>query len=71
MPQSELEAHLGEALPGASIVVEDLAVDGDHDRARIVSKAFRVRRRQLAYAALTGATGGELHALDTRMPEEG
>jgi stress-induced morphogen len=77
MPQHQLEAHLREAFPDASIVVEDLAGDGDHYRARIVSEAFkglpRVRRHQLVYAALKGAMGGELHALalDTRTPDEG
>lgn len=77
MPQSQLEAQLREAFPDAAIVVEDLAGDGDHYRARIVSNAFkglpRVRRHQLVYAALKGAMGGELHALalDTRTPEEG
>jgi stress-induced morphogen len=77
MAQSELEAHLREAFPDASIVIEDLAGDGDHYRARIVSSAFkglpRVRRHQLVYAALKGAVGGQLHALalDTRTPEEG
>jgi stress-induced morphogen len=77
MPQHQLEAHLREAFPDAVIVVEDLAGDGDHYRARIISDAFkglpRVRRHQLVYAALKGAVGGELHALalDTRTPDEG
>ena len=47
--------------------IEDLAGDGDHYRARIVSSAFaglpRVRQHQLVYAALKGKMGGELHAL--------
>ena len=51
----------------AEIVIDDLAGDGDHYRARIVSKAFaglpRVRQHQLVYAALKGKMGGELHAL--------
>ena len=72
MPQSELEAHLRETFPGASTVVEDLAGDGDHNRARIVPKSFRVSRHQLVYAALKRAMRGEPHALalDTRAPEE-
>ena len=45
----------------------DLAGDGDHYRARIVSPAFaglsRVRQHQLVYQALGGRMGGELHAL--------
>jgi stress-induced morphogen len=77
MAQNELEAHLHAAFPDSVIVVEDLAGDGDHYRARIVSSAFkdmpRVKRHQLVYAALKGAMGQELHALalDTRTPEEG
>jgi stress-induced morphogen len=65
--QSELEQRLRQAFPGAEISVQDLAGDGDHYRARIVSPAFqglnRVRQHQLVYDALKGSVGGELHAL--------
>jgi stress-induced morphogen len=67
MPATELEAHLRDAFPDASITIEDLAGDGDHYRARIASSAFaglsRVKQHQLVYAALKGKMGGELHAL--------
>ena len=63
----DLEAALREGFPDAQIQVDDLAGDGDHYRARIVSTAFkglpRVRQHQLVYAALKGKMGGELHAL--------
>ncbi len=74
MTQADLEASLREAFPDAQIVIEDLAGDGDHYRARIVSRAFaglaRVRQHQLVYAALKGKMGGELHALalETSVP---
>ena len=67
MSSADLEADLREAFPDASIEIQDLAGDGDHYRARIVSQAFaglpRVRQHQLVYAALKGKMGGELHAL--------
>ena len=67
MPAEILQAELAQAFPDAEIVIEDLAGDGDHYRARIVSRAFaglpRVRQHQLVYAALKGKVGGELHAL--------
>ena len=67
MSQDALEAALREGFPDATIEVEDLAGDGDHYKARIVSPAFkglpRVRQHQLVYAALKGRMGGELHAL--------
>jgi stress-induced morphogen len=63
----DLETCLREAFPDADIKIEDLAGDGDHYRARIVSTAFqglsRVRQHQLVYGALKGRMGGELHAL--------
>ncbi len=76
MTQTALETELREAFPDADIRIEDLAGDGDHYRARIVSSAFsglpRVRRHQLVYAALKGKVGGELHALalETLAPEQ-
>ncbi len=67
MPVETLRGYLTEAFPDAGIVIDDLAGDGDHYRARIVSAAFaglsRVRQHQLVYAALKGKMGGELHAL--------
>jgi stress-induced morphogen len=67
MPQQVLEARLASAFPDAEITVTDLAGDGDHYRARIVSSAFtglpRVRQHQLVNKALADVLGGELHAL--------
>ena len=77
MPMSiaDLEANLREAFPDAEIAIDDLAGDGDHYRARIVSTAFsglsRVKQHQIVYAALQGRMGGVLHALalQTSAPE--
>ncbi len=67
MPASALEADLRAAFPDAVIEIQDLAGDGDHYKAKIVSSAFaglnRVRQHQLVYAALKGKMGGALHAL--------
>ena len=76
MPMSaeDLESRLRAAFPDAEIEIQDLAGDGDHYRARIVSTAFaglpRVKQHQLVYAALKGRMGGELHALalETSVP---
>ena len=67
MPAAEIERLIKEALPDAEITIKDLAGDGDHYAAEIVSVAFRgktkVQQHQLVYAALKGRMGGELHAL--------
>jgi stress-induced morphogen len=64
---ADLEAILREGFPDAQIHIDDLAGDGDHYKARIVSTAFaglpRIKQHQLVYAALKGRMGGELHAL--------
>ena len=75
MAASEIEAMIRRALPDASVEITDLAGDGDHYAARVVSAAFagmpRVRQHQLVYAALDGRMGGALHALQltTATPE--
>ena len=67
MPAAEIEALIKAALPDAQVTIEDLAGDGDHYAATVVSEAFRgktrVRQHQIVYAALQGRMGGELHAL--------
>ena len=76
MPASALEADLRAAFPDAVIEIQDLAGDGDHYKAKIVSSAFaglgRVRQHQLVYAALKGKMGGALHALalETAAPTQ-
>ena len=67
MEAVEIERLIKEAMPDAEVAIQDLAGDGDHYSARIVSSAFkgktRVQQHQLVYAALQGRMGGELHAL--------
>ncbi|KRA84152.1 BolA/IbaG family iron-sulfur metabolism protein [Altererythrobacter sp. Root672] len=67
MPAAEIEALIKVALPGAEVVIEDLAGDGDHYRAHVTSTAFagknRVQQHKMVYEALGGRMGGELHAL--------
>ena len=67
MAAAEIERFIKEALPDASIEIRDLAGDGNHYAATVMSAAFkgksRVQQHQLVYASLKGRMGGELHAL--------
>lgn len=67
MQAMEIERLIKAALPDAHVEIQDLAGDGDHYAATIVSEAFRgktrVQQHQLVYKALQGRMGGELHAL--------
>jgi stress-induced morphogen len=67
MPAHEIEALIRAAIPGAVVEITDLAGDGDHYAARVVSESFagmpRIKQHQAVYAALGGRMGGALHAL--------
>ena len=67
MAADQIEAMIRAALPDASVTITDLAGDGDHYAAHVVSASFvgksRVAQHQLVYKALGGRMGGELHAL--------
>jgi stress-induced morphogen len=67
MNANDIERLIKEALPDAKVTIKDLAGDGDHYAAEVVSEAFRgksrVQQHQMVYAALKGRMGGELHAL--------
>ena len=75
MVAGEIEALIKAAIPDARITIEDLAGDGDHYAATVISESFRgmprVKQHQVVYAALRGRMGGELHALalQTSAPE--
>ena len=67
MPAAEIAALIKAALPDAEVEIRDLAGDGDHYAAHVVSGAFagktRVAQHKLVSDALGGRMGGELHAL--------
>jgi stress-induced morphogen len=67
MQAHEIEKMIKAALPDAVVEITDLAGDGDHYAATVVSTAFkgktRVQQHQIVYAALKGHMGGALHAL--------
>jgi stress-induced morphogen len=67
MQAADIERLIIEALPDAKVQIQDLAGDGDHYAATVISEAFRgksrVQQHQIVYAALKGRMGGELHAL--------
>lgn len=67
MEASEIERMIKEALPDATVEIRDLAGDGDHYAATVVSPSFKgmskVKQHQLVYGALKGNMGGVLHAL--------
>ena len=67
MQAADIERLIIESLPDAKVEIRDLAGDGDHYAANVVSAAFkgksRVQQHQMVYAALKGNMGGVLHAL--------
>ena len=67
MDASEIERLIKAAIPDAEVTIEDLAGDGNHYAAHVVSPAFkgrtRVQQHQMVYDALKGRMGEALHAL--------
>ncbi len=67
MDEKEIVRLIKNKLPDADISIRDLAGDGDHYSATVVSEEFRgksrVQQHQLVYEALEGNMGGALHAL--------
>ena len=67
MDAGEIERLIKTSFPDAVVDITDLAGDGDHYAATVVSEAFlgksRVQQHQMVYAALQGHMGDALHAL--------
>lgn len=67
MAADDIVALIRAGIPDAEVEVTDLAGDGDHYAAKVVSESFRgvprVRQHQKVYEALGGRMGGVLHAL--------
>jgi stress-induced morphogen len=75
MAAADIEEMIKAALPDAHVEITDLAGDGDHYAAKVVSEKFRgltrVNQQRLVYDALGGRMGGVLHALQlsTAIPD--
>ena len=76
MDAGEIERLIKARIPDAQVTIRDLAGDGDHYAATVISEAFRgksrVQQHQIVYEALKGEMGGKLHALalQTGTPEQ-
>lgn len=75
MNADDIEKMIKAGIPDAKVTIRDLAGDGDHYAAEVVSESFRgksrVQQHQMVYNALQGNMGGVLHALalQTSIPE--
>ena len=67
MDAHEIERLIKARLPDAQVTIRDLAGDGDHFAATVISESFRgksrVQQHQIIYDALKAELGGALHAL--------
>ena len=74
MDLKEIEKFIKEALPDATVDIQDLAGDGNHYSATIVSSQFsgksKIEQHKMVYASLKGKMGNELHALAIKTKEQ-
>lgn len=67
MAAADIERLIKASITDAQVTIQDLAGDGDHYAATVISEAFRgktrVAQHKLVYDALKGEMGGALHAL--------
>ena len=75
MDAREIERLIKAGIPDAEVTIRDLAGDGDHYAATVISESFRgksrIQQHQIVYQSLQGQMGGVLHALalQTGVPE--
>jgi stress-induced morphogen len=67
MAAGDIEAMIRAKIPDAQVTIRDLAGDGDHYAATVISESFRgksrVQQHQIVNEALREVMGGRLHAL--------
>tara|TARA_Y100000590_G_scaffold435959_1_gene555985 strand:- start:347 stop:592 length:246 start_codon:yes stop_codon:yes gene_type:complete len=74
MDLKEIERLIKASLPDSVIEIQDLAGDGNHYSATIISSAFngktKIEQHKIVYASLKGKMGNELHALAIKTKEK-
>ena len=74
MDLKEIEKFIKEAMPDASVEIQDLAGDGNHYSATVTSGQFagksKIDQHKMVYNSLKGRMGNELHALAIKTKEQ-
>ena len=74
MQLKEIEVLIKESFPDAIIEIQDLAGDGNHYSATVISSQFRgktkIEQHKMVYNSLQGKMGNELHALALKTKEK-
>jgi len=74
MNLKDIEKHIKEAMPDATIDIQDLAGDGNHYSATVTSSQFagksKIEQHKMVYNSLKGKMGNELHALAIKTKEQ-
>ena len=74
MDLKQIESLIKEALPDAIVEIQDLAGDGNHYSAMVISSQFsgktKIEQHKMEYNSLKGKMGNELHALAIKTKEK-
>ena len=74
MDLKEIESLIKEALADATVEIQDLAGDGNHYSATVISSKFsgktKIQQHKMVYDSLKGKMGNELHALALKTKEK-
>ena len=74
MQLKEIESLIKETFPDAIVEIQDLAGDGNHYSATVISSKFlgktKIQQHKMVYDSLKGRMGNELHALALKTKEK-
>ena len=74
MDLKEIEKFIKEAMPDATVEIQDLAGVGNHYSAIVTSGQFsgksKIDQHKMVYNSLKGRMGNELHALAIKTKEQ-
>ena len=74
MQLKEIESLIKETFPDAIVEIQDLAGDGNHYSATVISSRFvgktNIQQHKMVYDSLKGKMGNELHALALKTKEK-
>ena len=74
MDLKEIEKLIKESLPDATVEIQDLAGDGNHYSASVISSKFlgksKIEQHKMVYNSLKGKMGNELHALAIKTKDK-